>query len=190
MTRIVKGLLALVLVAYPFLVYFAIQQQALGLLTLFLITVAILRIFLVNKLSTAQLNIAKQSALLLMVLAALSWGLKDSQWFMVYPVVMSIIMLVFFGQSLFQDKSIIQRFAEMKDTDITAEKQRYMRKLTMVWCCFFVLNACIAFYTWQFTSLNVWTLYNGLISYLLMGLLIGGELIFRWFFVLNNTNTK
>lgn len=182
----IKGLLGLILVAYPFLVYFAIQKQALGLLTLFLITVAILRLFLANKLSTAQLNIARQSALLLIVLAVMSYWLKDSQWFMVYPVIMSFIMLLFFGQSLFQDKSMIQRFAELRETGINAKKQNYMRKLTLVWCGFFVVNGLIAFYTWQFTSLEIWTLYNGFISYVLMGLLIAGELVFRRFFIIQS----
>lgn len=179
----IKGLLGLILIAYPFLVYFAIQNQAIGLLALFLITVAMLRLFLVNTLSTAQLNIVRQSALLLIVLAVMSYWLKDSQWFMVYPVMMSLIMLVFFAQSLFQDKSMIQRFAELRETDINAKKQAYMRKLTVVWCGFFVVNGFIAFYTWQFTSLEIWTLYNGLISYVLIGLLIVGELIFRRIFI-------
>jgi len=181
MSRVLKGILGLVIVAYPFLVYLAIQKQTLGVLALFLITVAILRLILANKLSAAKLNVARQSALVLIVLAVMSFWLKDSEWFMVYPVIMNVIMLIFFGQSLFQEKSMIQRFAEIKEKNITAEKQRYMRQLTIVWCGFFVVNGLVSFYTWQFTSLEIWTLYNGFISYLLIGLLIVGELIFRRF---------
>ena len=55
----------------------------------------------------------------------------------------------------------------------------YMRRLTMIWTVFFALNACIAAWlAWQ-GSLAEWTLYNGCISYLLIGLLVVVEYLYR-----------
>jgi hypothetical protein len=57
----------------------------------------------------------------------------------------------------------------------------YLRRLTMVWACFFVINGCIALATVQM-SMQAWGLYNGFIAYLAIGGLLGGEWLFRrWY---------
>ncbi|MCV5372773.1 hypothetical protein OFD18_31790, partial [Escherichia coli] len=56
----------------------------------------------------------------------------------------------------------------------------YTRKVTMVWYAFFTLNAAVALYT-CFLPVKIWTLYHGLISYLLAGGLFAGEWIVRQF---------
>jgi uncharacterized membrane protein len=48
-----------------------------------------------------------------------------------------------------------------------------------VWCGFFILNGCMAAWTAFAASRETWALYNGLISYLLMGVLFAGEWVFR-----------
>jgi uncharacterized membrane protein len=54
----------------------------------------------------------------------------------------------------------------------------YLYRLTALWAVFFALNGMTA--VWTITvSMEVWTLYNGLISYFIVGALIGGELLFR-----------
>jgi len=52
---------------------------------------------------------------------------------------------------------------------------RYTRKVTVVWCVFFVLNGGAAAYTATSSSDATWALYNGLIAYVLMGCLMGTE---------------
>ena len=51
--------------------------------------------------------------------------------------------------------------------------------MTIVWCCFFIINGGIAAYTTFFCSREVWALYNGGISYALMGTLFVVEYIIR-----------
>jgi len=48
-----------------------------------------------------------------------------------------------------------------------------------VWCGFFVLNGAIALGTALWASEAVWSLYTGVISYVLMGLLFAGEYLVR-----------
>jgi uncharacterized membrane protein len=57
----------------------------------------------------------------------------------------------------------------------------YLRKVTLVWLGFFVANAAISAATAMSGSLELWTLYNGLISYLIMAGLFAGEWIVRGF---------
>lgn len=45
--------------------------------------------------------------------------------------------------------------------------------------CFFGINAVIALITVFFAPMEIWVLYNGLISYLLMGILLIAEFILR-----------
>ena len=56
---------------------------------------------------------------------------------------------------------------------------RWTRRVTEVWCVFFILNGSIALYTALYCSMQVWALYNGLIAYVLMGILLGGEFVLR-----------
>ena len=59
------------------------------------------------------------------------------------------------------------------------EAVRYTRRLTIVWCVFFVFNGLVAFWTAVAQPDEIWALYNGFIAYLLIGSLIVGEMVFR-----------
>jgi len=89
-------------------------------------------------------------------------------------------MLILFASSLNQSQTIIERLARLQEPELPESGVRYTRKVTKVWCGFFVLNGLIALYT-CFQPLELWTLYNGLISYLLAGSLFAGEWIVRQF---------
>ncbi len=56
---------------------------------------------------------------------------------------------------------------------------QYTRRVTQVWCIFFFINGAIALGTALWASAAVWSLYNGVIAYLLMGGLLGGEYLVR-----------
>lgn len=96
-----------------------------------------------------------------------------------YPVIVNIGMLLLFGISLFFPPSFVERIARIKEPDLSDAGVRYTRRVTQVWCVFFVLNGTAAFITACFMSYEAWSLYNGLIAYLLMGLLFGIEYLFR-----------
>ncbi len=101
-----------------------------------------------------------------------------------YAVVISVMMLVTFGSTLIFPPNIIYRFACLSDRSIPSslehkEVEHYCRKVCIVWCIFFIVNGGISFYTAFFSSEQVWAIYNGGISYILMGLLFGIEFIIR-----------
>ena len=51
--------------------------------------------------------------------------------------------------------------------------------MTIAWTVFLVSNAGVSAATGVWGTLDQWTLWNGLISYLLMGALFGGEYAVR-----------
>ena len=101
-----------------------------------------------------------------------------------YPALVNLFFLVLFGHTLFIGPSMVYRFATLKDKSIAISPYRkkiaaYCRKVTLVWCCFFIVNGSIALMSVFGDSYRFWALYNGCIAYILMGLLFAGEYIVR-----------
>jgi acyl-CoA synthetase (AMP-forming)/AMP-acid ligase II/3-hydroxymyristoyl/3-hydroxydecanoyl-(acyl carrier protein) dehydratase len=79
---------------------------------------------------------------------------------------------------------MIFRFARFQDkgieTSLAKERiARYCKKVTFLWCGFFILNGSFSAFTVFAGSEFLWSIYNGGISYILMGLLFTGEYIIR-----------
>jgi uncharacterized membrane protein len=117
--------------------------------------------------------------LLLFILAVWSNGLLPLK---LYPVLVNVALLGAFAYSLIFPPSIIERFARLQDPDLPLEAIGYTRRVTQIWCVFFTVNGAIALMTALWATPAIWTLYNGLIAYLMMGLLFAGEHVFRWHF--------
>jgi uncharacterized membrane protein len=96
-----------------------------------------------------------------------------------YPVLVNGVLLFVFSASLVRPPSVIERLARLTEPHLPAEGVAYTRKVTQVWCGFFVLNGGIALATALWASHELWALYNGLIAYLLMGVLFGVEWLVR-----------
>lgn len=95
------------------------------------------------------------------------------------PVVINGACLIGFASTLYHPPSMIERFARLQEPELDDKGVAYTRQVTKVWCVFFVINGSIALYTALFTSMAIWTLYNGLIAYGLMGLLFAVEYCVR-----------
>lgn len=184
MKIMVRLLLGIIVVAYPFVVYFGLLHFQFWQVAVFVIVIAMLRLLVVKNQASNYLKIGFFGAVLLLFFAAMALLFKQQFWFKFYPIAISLAMLYFFASSLWTDKNMVQRFAEIREKNITIEKQLYMRKLTQVWCGFFIFNAMVSSYTMLFSSDKHWMLYNGLVSYILMGVLGLSELIYRHVVVL------
>lgn len=96
-----------------------------------------------------------------------------------YPVLVNTLMLIVFAWSLYAPPTVIERLARLQHPDLPSSGVRYTRRVTQIWCGFFMLNGSIALITALWGSLKIWSLYNGLIAYVLMGLLFAVEYIVR-----------
>lgn len=180
MRQLLTGLSAIVLFAYPFAVYFGIDKFGLNLVGGLLIAALLLRLFVANKTPLKEFKfLALTTGAVGILLVTLGMVFKQHGWLKFYPVVVNVCMLCVFAFSLKQPQSIIERLARLQEPELPPSGVAYTRKVTMV-CAFFVLNAAFALYT-CFLPVKIWTLYNGLISYLLAGSLFAGEWIVRQF---------
>ena len=96
-----------------------------------------------------------------------------------YPVLINLALLALFAGSLCSGMPIIERLARLQEPELPPTAVRYTRKVTWVWVGFFSVNAAIATGLALWAPLTWWTLYTGLIAYLLMGLLFAGEWLVR-----------
>ena len=96
-----------------------------------------------------------------------------------YPVLVNGAMLAGFGASLIKGPSMVERLARLREPDLPPAGIRYTRRVTQAWCVFFVINGAIALGTALFASHTVWSLYNGVIAYVLMGAMFAGEYLMR-----------
>ncbi|AKJ40703.1 hypothetical protein [Pragia fontium] len=176
---IIQGLTALAVIGYPFAVYFGLSYWGTSVLAPLLVVLFASRLVLARG-KIKQLSwLMKAFALLGILLALASWLLKQNHWLLYYPVVVSLLLLGLFGQSLFRPPSIVERLARLTEPDLPPAGVRYTRRVTQVWCLFFIINGSIALFTCLYDDIKLWTLYNGAISYFLMGILMGTEWIIR-----------
>ncbi len=96
-----------------------------------------------------------------------------------YPLLVNMLLLALFSLSLVRPPTIIERLARLQDPDLDEQGVAYVRKVTLVWCLFFLLNGTAAAITIILGDTALWALYNGLVSYLLMGALFAGEWLVR-----------
>jgi uncharacterized membrane protein len=96
-----------------------------------------------------------------------------------YPVVVSLSVSAVFGLSLLFPPTLVERMARLTEPNLPPDGVIYTRKVTMVWTAFLLINAGISAATALWGTLAQWALWNGLLSYLFMGMLFIGELIVR-----------
>lgn len=96
-----------------------------------------------------------------------------------YPVLVNAVFLAAFGYSLVAPPSVVERLARLREPDFPPAAVRYTRRVTQVWCGFFVINGAIALGLALWASDAAWSLYTGVIAYVLMGLLFAGEYLVR-----------
>lgn len=92
-----------------------------------------------------------------------------------YPVLINSAIACYGIYTLIRPPSAIERLSRAMGMTIEGPALPYTRKLTMVWVGFFIINVGIASYTALATPTSVWAFYNGLLSYVLIGLLIALE---------------
>ena len=169
---------------YPVLVYFflVIHKTPSRVFSLFVIAFALFAFVTGAKKNRKEIFV--RSAPLLFGLGLLCLITDSAIILKFYPLLMNIIFLAAFGITFFSPPSMIFRFATIMDKSIIGslgEKRikAYCRKVTLVWCIFFVINGSIAAWTIFSGSDVQWSVYNGGISYILMGILFAGEFIIR-----------
>ena len=179
MLRLLQGAVWLVLLLYPLAVWVGLTHWGTALLAPLLVGVFSLRLLMLRGKLRQQMWLGKALAIVGILLALASWALKQSHWLLYYPVLVNAILLLLFAYSLFAPPTVVERLARITEPQLDAAGIAYTRRVTQVWCGVFIVNGAIALTTCLSGDITLWTLYNGGISYLLMGALMGIEWIVR-----------
>jgi len=175
--------IALVLLglAYPVLVYSGLRWLEPRVVAVLLGSLLMLRFVLNRRRSrTVILRSSLSFPLVLLGLAyLLTFLFNEGRFFLFVPAMFSVALLVSFGRSLLRPPSMVELFARMKQPDMSTEKVSYCRCVTLLWVVFFLWNASVSTALALFAELETWTIYNGFIAYLLIGVLFVGEFIYR-----------
>ena len=158
---------------YPLVIYFGLGRFEPRWLALFLLSIVAAR----AAISRDPVWIAAAGGALVLVLASLL--ANQVMPLKLYPVLVNAVMLSVFALSLRHPPSAIERIARLREPNFPPEAVLYTRKVTFVWCLFFIGNGAIALVTALWASDKVWATYNGLIAYVLMGVLFAGEWLVR-----------
>lgn len=171
-----RRLLALLLpLAYPFVVLWGLRAWGVGFLCAAVSGMGFAQ-WALTRTKTALAGFAASLFLCgLALLAGDAWLLK------LYPVFVNAAMLALFGHSLLSGQSFIEKLARLSNPHLPPEAVRYTRRLTVLWCCFFILNGSAALWTALHPDDALWAFYNGFLSYVLIGALMGGEWLWRRF---------
>lgn len=175
-----KLLSVLALLAYPLLVFLALEYLQPRLIGALFVGLLLWRQRAKGAALWQGLAVAQKGVALGLLTLSLSVTLFNSELLLkLMPVAISAGMLFLFAFSLHRPPSMIERFARLTRPDLPEDGVRYTRNVTWVWCGFFVLNGSVAAWTAQAASRGAWVLYNGLLSYVLMGCLFAGEWLYR-----------
>lgn len=173
--------LAAVILAYPLIVYFGLGHFEARLIAIALIAVAVARFLIVRRRDGFMARLPQGNLVIaaLLLVGVSAMASNSPVLLQYYPVCINVLMLTAFAISLIRPPSIIEQIARIKTPDLPEAGVIYTRKVTMVWCGFFALNGAMALYTILDTTMGFWAVYNGVISYSLMGILFVGEFIVR-----------
>lgn len=173
---ILNVLLAL---GYPLAVYLGLTHfnaRGVSLLLLLLLAPGLIR-----KLWRAPSEQLKAVAIVpasIVSLVLLSAVLDDARFVLALPVLINVALLVQFSASL-RGTPMVERFARLQEPELSPEQVSYCRGVTQVWAGFFVVNGSVSLGFAVFGSVSAWALYNGVVSYVLMGVLGGCEYLLR-----------
>lgn len=173
MRKCVTPLLAVLTVVYPGAVYLALDRFAPVWIALLLVALALARAWASR---SRRWLLAAAAAAVIAAICLLTGEVLALQF---YPVLVNLAFLAVFALSLWRPPTVVERLARLRDPVLPDEAVAYTRRVTQVWCVFFVFNGSMALYTALWASPAQWAFYNGFVAYVLMASLFAGEWLVR-----------
>jgi len=171
---VLKVVIGLLTIAYPFLVYWVGTTHSSTFILPMLALILLLRLRHKSSVNTRSGILFIAAAMLFSVIF---FGPDISV--KLYPVLVNLSLLCLFTGSLFTQQSMVERLARLQEPDLPPSGVRYTRNVTKVWSVFFAFNGAIALGTALWANMEIWTFYNGFLAYLLIATLTGAEWLVR-----------
>jgi len=182
--RIFQRFFKVLPILYPVFIYLGLNYFSPGIVGLGIAGLIGIRLF-IQKSLPKSINLKFLSPIFFLIIFILIINLFLNQEILIklYTVFVNLGLLMLFVYSLFRPPNIAERIARLTHPDLNPEEVRYTRKVTIGWAIFFIFNTVISLYTVFYCSLETWTLYNGFIAYVLVGILFSVEYGIRLWFI-------
>ncbi|HHJ19136.1 MAG TPA: hypothetical protein ENJ84_04820 [Gammaproteobacteria bacterium] len=170
--KLLKGILiSLVIAGYPLIVYYLLSHDLPWLGSILVLGIVIWKIK--NREYWLQWVTG-----LLVIASAAGYLLGPVFISKLAPLLIHLSLFYLFWSSL-KTTPLIEQYARLDFPELPPGIAEYCRQLTLVWSGFFAVNILICIWFAIHSDDQLWALYNGLIIYLLIGLLVIGEYIWR-----------
>lgn len=149
------------LLLYPLAVYWGLTHAGQTPLLLGLLLIFSLRLLPGLLKGRVRLGLLPEWLWLGRLLACIGLGLtllsalfSARHWLLYYPLAVSLALLCLFGWSLTRPMSLVERLARLQDPALPPAAIGYTRRVTQVWCGFFVINGALAAKVTVFTTIE------------------------------------
>ena len=112
-------------------------------------------------------------------IVGIAMALDDGRVFLFVPVLINLALFVSFARTLVSGPSMIETLARRRFGQVPPEHLPYCRRVTEVWCAFFVVNGAVILGLALRAPIEYWTLYTGVVAYVVVGLLFTAEMTYR-----------
>jgi uncharacterized membrane protein len=176
---ILKVLSGLFLFASPWVLYWTLSRGDIHVASLALIGWVILRTLpIVLAAKREHVRAALTLPAIALVFAALGWLFDNGTWLMVLPAATQASFGVAFLRSL-KTTPMIENFARMVKPELSEGEVAHCRAWTRIWGIYLIVVALFGLVLAAWASLAVWTIYVGLVTYGLVGVLFAVEYVVR-----------
>ncbi len=179
MQLVLKIISGLFIVASPWVLYWTLSQGDVTVAAITLIAWVIVRtIPVLLSAKKEQRAAALQLPAIALVFAVLGWIFDQGILLMILPSATQATFGLTFLRSL-KTTPLIEHFARMVKTELSPGEQAHCRSWTRVWGFYLLVLAALGLVLAATVSLKIWTVYVGIVSYGLVGLLFSVEYVTR-----------
>ncbi len=169
----------LFIIASPWVLYWTLSQGDVEVAAITLVAWVIVRTIPVMLTARREQRLAAlQLPAIALVFALLGWVSNNGTWLLILPSATQATFGLAFLRSL-TTTPLIEHFARMIKADLSAPEQAHCRSWTAVWGVYLLVLAAIGLVLAGFATLTVWTVYVGIVSYALVGVLFIIEYVVR-----------
>lgn len=178
--KTVLGILsALFILASPWVLYWTLSQQRVGVAAAVLIGWVVVRTIPVLVAARREQRVAAlQLPAIALVFVVLGWVSNNGTWLLVLPSATQATFGLAFLRSL-SGTPLIEHFARMMKPELGAPQIAHCRRWTLIWGIYLVALAAVGLALARWATLSVWTVYVGVVSYVLVGALFAVEYLIR-----------
>ncbi len=172
-SRVKTFVIVLVAIAYPFLGSYLIRNGWGGWVLLIFAALTLSR-----GLRTTQAGF-RSACILGATLLSVGAYFSAAYAVRLIPAFVYLSLAILFGYTLWHPPSLCERLVRLQFPEFKPGITEYLCQVTWVWAGFFAANVLICALLPMFAQDWVWTLYTGVLVYVLMALLVLGEYIYR-----------